>query len=384
MSPATPAFAGTLSLTGANTGGFHLSGSTSGSNILQNAAAGGTAVGTYTDVTASAAQSGMTTRTQPLTLTGAATAVACSTTNPGSDLPYSSGARTDVAAAGYTKEVFCDNFTSLSTINLTTNAPPYSAGYNWYVTGGWPHLSGCTWFTNNADVQQAWCRMSAQNLSGFASIIAGKVNIFKNVSNASFGSGADAVPVLTSCYQTASPPYWAGFAPSGGFYFETKTNSAQTSLPLLWTMSADYFTAGDTTPVGWIEIDNPDDGGYGRGANVGWYSPGNAAKPPPGAGQVEVANGGTSVLGMLAVAKVDNTGQNGWGAGIPFINWYRDNTTQLTGAGTGGGPWPSGSSKADQLTGGGPYPEHNCILISANGGAGGAPTIIDWIRIWTK
>ncbi len=77
MNPASPSFSGTLALctgtntpvsgcSGVNTGGFHLSGST----IEQSTGGSGTPVGTYTDVTAYAAQGGITTIFQSLTLTG--------------------------------------------------------------------------------------------------------------------------------------------------------------------------------------------------------------------------------------------------------------------------------------------------------------------------
>ncbi len=79
MSPASPSFSGTLALctgtntpvsgcSGANAGGFHLSGST----IQQSTGGSGTANGSYTDVTAYASQGGLSTIFQPLSLTGSA------------------------------------------------------------------------------------------------------------------------------------------------------------------------------------------------------------------------------------------------------------------------------------------------------------------------
>ncbi len=79
MSPASPPFSGTLALctgtntpvtgcSGANTGGFHLSGSI----IEQSTGGSGTTAGVYSDVFAYAAQGSLTTIFQQLTLTGTA------------------------------------------------------------------------------------------------------------------------------------------------------------------------------------------------------------------------------------------------------------------------------------------------------------------------
>lgn len=76
MAPAAPPFAGSLALTGTNSGGFHLvgSGCATGGTCMLEAAPGGTPAGTYTDfhIVATQAEASGLRFTQPLSLTGSA------------------------------------------------------------------------------------------------------------------------------------------------------------------------------------------------------------------------------------------------------------------------------------------------------------------------
>jgi len=286
----------------------------------------------------------------------------------GTDLPYTAQARADVAAMGYTCEILADSFTALSTIDLVQNAQPYSAGYNWYSVGPWPRVASC----NN---QPFWCTSSAQNVSsGFASIVGGKVKLTQNVSTPS------SYPILSSCYPTGAAPYWGGTPiPPGGYYFEVKFSSGTPTIA--WTMPTEFLTAGIGATVQFVEEDNIDNGGNGRG-NAAWYTTGGALETNQGifleSPQDTITN--ALVAGVMAVPAADANGQTLSSGVLPvgqvILNWYNTTGFAATNAGNGATS-PFTGNWITQLTN-----QHNCVLISGNGV--GVQFGVDWVRVWTK
>jgi hypothetical protein len=164
-------------------------------------------------------------------------------------------APSQAAAVGFTCETFWDgNPWTLATVDVNnTGGAPWSAtnptGYKWWVNMNWPHGTDTAWKTQGI------------NSPGDFSISGGKL-VFAPTGTTGGGPGVVHYGAIISCNQIATPPYYQGFAFTGGFYYQVvatwpngTAHGSDGNWPNAWTAPISFLISDNPNLV-FTEMDN--------------------------------------------------------------------------------------------------------------------------------
>ena len=165
--------------------------------------------------------------------------------------------------AGFTQQTFCDDFTTLETID-TTNSN--TAGFNWYPGQAWPLAAQTAGWTNFATVP-----------STYYSIVEGGGLLISPTST--FGG-----PVLATCYPLSDAPFIGGHLFTHGFYLavtacweDPPPFWKKKSWPAVWSFPSEFLIGGTSSPLNIIELDN-EEAPYGRHLHYWKFSEGKGTR----------------------------------------------------------------------------------------------------------
>jgi len=141
------------------------------------------------------------------------------------------------AAHGFTCEVFWDDFTSSSTVDLGNTRAP---GFKWYINNRWPGL---------ASGYAAWQNFNITNPSDIA-FVAGGMRLTPSSNTANDGVN------MMSCATTGVAGEYVGTAIKGGMYIDVQVTSISPIVATgamwwtaLWSIGTNFLTALDPYPA---------------------------------------------------------------------------------------------------------------------------------------
>jgi hypothetical protein len=254
------------------------------------------------------------------------------------------------AAWGLTKETFCDNFTSASTIDTTDSK---LAGFKWYIHNTWPSSSS----------NYGWTTLPPTTLAEF-SVSSG---LTMQPASATPGAGT-AIEEFNTCVTNASSGY-IGTTFKPPFYIDvTATWAYGTSgppswttaqwWPIAWTEPAPLFTLGNSGSLNYTEFDLFE-GPYGKSAHF-WSWANNEG------GVIATQNSQNFASGVpIGTLVIPTTMNSGTGLVKGYNNEVADASLNFTYTTSGN------FSDIDN--------EQNCILLS---GGHGWPMTITSIKIF--
>lgn len=352
---ASGSFTGTLALSGTNASSFKWSGHT-----LETASS--LAAGTYsvTIVATQAAAIG-----SPYSHTFSITAVS-SVTPP---TPTTPTPPAQASAAGYSKLVFNDDFTTTTTIATTQEA---ASGFNWYWSGGGYQgsFNYSTWVSLNTTATAATINNGnsggGSNASPAGGILTLPTGIFPNANLLTLPgaalnkSGVSLPPLGTGRWQHCYMEAYVQFKPN--------QNAAEiytsTGWPAWWTWAAENlgnfgyggapFTCADGTEVDFIES-------YG---NAEWGA-GDGSGPANETNSTIINHGTGGTNQIMAVSPIDSNWHTYGFLWVPgTITIYYDNVAK--GSESLGSSYSLDSQSLFMILGTGPSWAMN----------------IDWVRVW--
>lgn len=161
--------------------------------------------------------------------------------------------------AGFTQQTFCDDFTTLATIDTTNSNTP---GFNWYPGQAWPRAAQTAGWTRFPSVP-----------STYYSIVPGGLLISPT---STYGG-----PILESCYPISEAPFIGGHLFTNGFYLTVTatwgTGKITKSWPAAWAFPSEFLVGGTSSRLNIIELDN-EEAPYGRHLHYWQYFGGEGTR----------------------------------------------------------------------------------------------------------
>lgn len=260
-------------------------------------------------------------------------------------------------ARGLTKQLFCDDFPNLSSIDTNDTLSPE---FKWYVRNRWPGL---------AAGRTVWQIVPSTPANNFA-IVAGGLQLTP--------SRNDQVSNMQTCATTGSAGGVVGYSFVGPIYIQIKIASVSAIgiqpgnnwWPAFWGIATEFLAAADPSPgaitFGEIDIfESINTFPTFTGRNIHWWTAngsGQADHTITYGGDIRELDGNT--FGTLLIPASNN-------GGTGFVAGYLNDVHQT---GVGDKAWPANDANYDHNA-----TDHLCLMITSGMNQ---PLVIESVQVF--